>query len=40
MSQREDSGETALAVRSLGDYLERVPDALVYGVRRPSGADR
>jgi paraquat-inducible protein B len=27
----------ALALRSLADYLERVPDSLVYGVRRPSG---
>ena len=27
----------ALALRSLADYLERVPDAVVYGVRRPSG---
>ncbi len=27
----------AQAVRSLADYLERVPDAPVYGVRRPSG---
>src|SRR5262249_547562 len=26
----------ALALRSLADYLERVPDSLVYGVRRPS----
>jgi paraquat-inducible protein B len=30
----------AVAVRSLADYLERMPDALVYGVRRPNGADR
>jgi paraquat-inducible protein B len=27
----------AHALRSLADYLERVPDAPVYGVRRPSG---
>jgi paraquat-inducible protein B len=27
----------ALALRSLADYLERVPDAPVYGVRRPPG---
>ena len=27
----------ALALRSLADYLERVPDAMIYGVRRPSG---
>jgi paraquat-inducible protein B len=27
----------ARAVRALADYLERVPDAPVYGVRRPSG---
>jgi paraquat-inducible protein B len=27
----------AEAVRSLADYLERVPDAPIYGVRRPSG---
>jgi paraquat-inducible protein B len=27
---------TAQALRSLADYLERVPDSLVYGVRRPS----
>jgi paraquat-inducible protein B len=27
----------AQALRSLADYLERVPDALVYGVRRPRG---
>ena len=27
----------AQALRSLADYLERVPDAPVYGVRRPSG---
>ena len=26
----------AQALRSLADYLERVPDSLVYGVRRPS----
>jgi len=26
----------ALALRSLADYLERVPDAMIYGVRRPS----
>jgi paraquat-inducible protein B len=26
----------ALALRSLADYIERVPDSLVYGVRRPS----
>ena len=25
----------AQSVRSLADYLERVPDAPVYGVRRP-----
>jgi phospholipid/cholesterol/gamma-HCH transport system substrate-binding protein len=28
----------AQALRSLADYLERVPDSLVYGVRRPSGS--
>jgi paraquat-inducible protein B len=28
------------ALRSLADYLERVPDAPVYGIRRPSGASR
>ena len=28
------------ALRSLADYLERVPDAPVYGVRRPSGGAR
>lgn len=27
----------ARAVRALADYLERVPDAPIYGVRRPSG---
>jgi paraquat-inducible protein B len=27
----------AQALRSLADYLERVPDAPLYGVRRPSG---
>jgi paraquat-inducible protein B len=27
----------ALALRSLADYLERMPDAPVYGIRRPSG---
>jgi paraquat-inducible protein B len=27
----------ALALRSLADYLERVPDAPIYGIRRPSG---
>ncbi|HXJ82732.1 MAG TPA: MlaD family protein [Candidatus Methylomirabilis sp.] len=27
----------AQALRSLADYLERVPDAPVYGLRRPSG---
>jgi paraquat-inducible protein B len=27
----------AQALRSLAEYLERVPDAPVYGVRRPSG---
>ena len=27
----------AQAVRSLADYLERVPDAPVYGLRRPTG---
>jgi paraquat-inducible protein B len=26
--------ETARALRSLADYLERVPDSVVYGVRR------
>jgi paraquat-inducible protein B len=26
----------ALSLRSLADYLERVPDAMIYGVRRPS----
>jgi paraquat-inducible protein B len=26
----------ALALRSLADYLERVPDAPIYGIRRPS----
>jgi paraquat-inducible protein B len=30
----------ALAVRSLADYLERVPDAPVHGIRRPSEASR
>jgi phospholipid/cholesterol/gamma-HCH transport system substrate-binding protein len=30
----------AVALRSLADYLERVPDAPVYGIRRPSGASR
>ena len=28
----------AQALRSLADYLERVPDAPLYGVRRPSGS--
>jgi paraquat-inducible protein B len=28
----------AHAVRSLADYLERVPDAPIYGVRRPKGS--
>jgi paraquat-inducible protein B len=28
----------AQSLRSLADYLERVPDAAVYGVRRPRGA--
>ena len=28
--------EAARAVRSLADYLERMPDAAVYGVRRPA----
>ena len=27
----------AVSLRSLADYLERVPDAPVYGVRRPRG---
>lgn len=27
----------AQALRSLAEYLERVPDAPVYGVRRPPG---
>jgi hypothetical protein len=30
----------ALAVRSLADYLERVPDAMIYGVRRPSAGGK
>ena len=30
----------ALALHSLADYLERVPDAPVYGIRRPSGDAR
>ena len=30
----------AVALRSLADYLERVPDAPVYGIRRPSAASR
>ena len=30
----------AVALRSLADYLERVPDAPVHGIRRPSGASR
>jgi len=29
--------KAAQAIRALADYLERVPDAAVYGVRRPSG---
>jgi paraquat-inducible protein B len=29
--------EAARALRSLADYLERVPDAPLYGLRRPSG---
>ncbi len=29
--------EAARALRSLADYLERVPDAPLYGIRRPSG---
>ena len=28
----------AQSLRSLADYLERVPDAPIYGVRRPSGS--
>src|SRR5262249_55124706 len=28
----------AQALRPLADYLDRVPDAPVYGLRRPSGA--
>jgi paraquat-inducible protein B len=28
----------AMALRSLADYLERVPDAPIYGIRRPRGA--
>ena len=32
--------EAARAVRSLADYLERFPDAPVYGVRRPAGVER
>jgi len=30
----------AQALRALADYLERVPDAPLYGVRRPSGGAR
>jgi paraquat-inducible protein B len=30
--------ETARSLRSLADYLERVPDSLVYGVRRAKDA--
>src|SRR5262249_36107289 len=30
-----DLRSAAQAVRSLADYLERVPDSMVYGVRRP-----
>jgi ABC-type transporter Mla subunit MlaD len=30
--------EAANSLRSLADYLERVPDAPIYGVRRPHGA--
>jgi phospholipid/cholesterol/gamma-HCH transport system substrate-binding protein len=33
----KDLRAAAQAVRSLADYLERVPDAVIYGVRRPSG---
>jgi paraquat-inducible protein B len=29
--------EAANSLRSLADYLERVPDAPIYGVRRPNG---
>jgi phospholipid/cholesterol/gamma-HCH transport system substrate-binding protein len=32
-----DLRAAARAVRALADYLERVPDAPVYGIRRPSG---
>jgi len=31
----KDVSAAAQALRSLADYLERVPDSLVYGVRRP-----
>ena len=33
----KDFRAAAQALRSLADYLERVPDAVIYGVRRPSG---
>ena len=34
----KDVRAAAQALRSLADYLERVPDAVIYGVRRPSGS--
>ena len=36
----KDFRAAAQALRSLADYLERVPDAVIYGVRRPSGGAR
>src|SRR5262245_34360933 len=33
----QDLRGAANSLRSLADYLERVPDAPIYGVRRPSG---
>ena len=35
-SRRWELRSAAQALRSLADYLERVPDAPVYGIRRPS----
>jgi len=32
--------EAANSLRSLADYLERVPDAAIYGVRRPNGDEK
>jgi hypothetical protein len=32
--------DTARAMRSLADYLERMPDGPVYGVRRPRQGDK